>query len=361
MKNTSMSRFESLGVYLPEKVLSTSDLMSRCKKKPRWDIEQLTGIKERRVADGEFALDIAVKACENALALSSYESEDIDLIISCSISRITKKNTYCYEPSISTLIKNKIGAANAMTFDVVNACAGMFSGVYVMNSLIKSGAIKCGIVVSGEYITHIADQATREIRNSFDGQLASLTVGDAGAAVIMDKSTNGSGIHHLDMMNVSKHSKLCVAHPSKKSSGVVMMTKPIRLHKAALSILIPSYKKFSDAAGWTFDKIDHIIPHQTSMRAIHKGAKLLKNYIKVETDLKPTTIVPKYGNSASTSHFVALHDSLIGGNIKKDNSIVFMIQASGIVVGQCSYVIDDLAEKYENFWCKEKRKEEVYA
>ena len=249
--------------------------MSRCRKRPRWDLEKLTGVRERRVVGkDEFALDLAVKAAEKALAMSKYDAGEIGLIISCSISRLCdREKVFCFEPSMASQIKRRIGASGAMTFDVVNACAGMFTGIYIMDSMIRAGVVKTGIVVSGESITHLADQATKEIRSSFDGQLASLTVGDSGAAVIMEGSRGGNvGFHNLDMITVPEHSGLCVAHPSKKGRRRGDDHQPVRLQKAAMKIKDPFFKKSIDRAmDRRQDRCHH--PHQTSSRAIRKGGK----------------------------------------------------------------------------------------
>lgn len=345
------SRIESLGVYLPEKVLSTEELISRCRKRPRWDLEKLTGVRERRVVGkDEFALDLAVKAAEKALAMSRHKAGDIGLIISCSISRLCdRERVFSFEPSMASQIKKRIGASGAMTFDVVNACAGMFTGIYVMDSLIRAGVVRTGIVVSGESITHLADQATKEIRSSFDGQLASLTVGDSGAAVIMEGVRGtGAGFHNLDMITVPEHSKLCVAHPSKRGPGAVMITRPVSLQKAAMKIKDPFFKKSIDRAGWTVDRIDVIIPHQTSSRAIRKGGKTLMQYLGTDRHMEGVSIVDKYGNPSTTSHFVALHETIMDGRVFTGSNIMFMIQASGLIMGQCSYTMDDLPDRYRN-------------
>ena len=63
-------RIESLGVYLPEKVLTMEELLASCRRRPPWDLERITGIHERRVAVGEYAVDLAVQAARRALALS---------------------------------------------------------------------------------------------------------------------------------------------------------------------------------------------------------------------------------------------------------------------------------------------------
>ena len=67
-------KLESLGIYLPEKVLSMEELLQQCKKRPRWDLERITGIRERRVAVGEYAVDLGIKAARRALAMSRYDA-----------------------------------------------------------------------------------------------------------------------------------------------------------------------------------------------------------------------------------------------------------------------------------------------
>ena len=42
-------------------------------------------------------------------------------------------------PSYATLIANELGASNAQTFDVSNACASMMTSLMIAESRIKSG------------------------------------------------------------------------------------------------------------------------------------------------------------------------------------------------------------------------------
>ena len=70
---------ESIGYYLPPKVVSTKEVLEHCNPPVRFPLEQLTGIKTRRMAgETEFALDLAKKAVEHCLANSRYTPEDID-------------------------------------------------------------------------------------------------------------------------------------------------------------------------------------------------------------------------------------------------------------------------------------------
>ena len=64
-------RIESLGVYLPEKTVTTEELMASCRRRPGCDFERITGIRERRVAEGEYASDLAIGAARRWRAVDS--------------------------------------------------------------------------------------------------------------------------------------------------------------------------------------------------------------------------------------------------------------------------------------------------
>ena len=82
----SNSLIESMGVYLPEKVVTTEELLQGCRVKLNIPFEKLTGIRSRRVADrDEFSIHLAEKASARCFANSRYTPEEIDLIICCSI------------------------------------------------------------------------------------------------------------------------------------------------------------------------------------------------------------------------------------------------------------------------------------
>ena len=66
---------------------------------------------------------------------------------------------------------------NATTFDISNAGAGMLTGVFVVANRIRLGEIDCGMVVSGEYISQLGQNAAKHVRHILSRELASLTLG----------------------------------------------------------------------------------------------------------------------------------------------------------------------------------------
>ncbi len=141
-------------------------------------------------------------------------------MISCSITKFRGGLTQWLEPTMSSAVARAIGAANAMTFDLSNACAGMLTGVTVLNNWIRQGIVERGLVVSGEYISQLGQNAARHIRNIMSKELASLTLGDAGAALLLERAPAGSaGISLAGFTTVADHSRLCLAYPKGARSG----------------------------------------------------------------------------------------------------------------------------------------------
>ncbi|MFC1545568.1 3-oxoacyl-ACP synthase III family protein, partial [Gemmatimonadota bacterium] len=134
---TGNAKIESLGVYIPPAVVTTDELLDSCKHRPRLDLERITGIRERHVAEGEYAADLGIKAAERALDMSRYSASDLEMIICTSISKYNQEQAVDFEPATSVAIRRAIGASNAINFDIVNACAGMFNGILVLESFIR--------------------------------------------------------------------------------------------------------------------------------------------------------------------------------------------------------------------------------
>lgn len=344
------SRFESIGAYLPEKSVTTEELIARLAVPPAFDVEKITGVRERRVHDTrpesyEDSFTLAGKALDDCLSRSQYAGSDIDVLISTSITR-SKDGTRMYmEPSFASALARRIGAENAITFDLSNACAGMLSGTYILDRMIRSGMVRNGIVVSGEAITPIADTAVREISEKYDLQFASLTVGDSAAAVVLDPSVDESDrIDYIELVTASEFSHLCLGMPSDKSSGVALYTDNRKMHnEARFLVWTDTQRMFYEKRGTTFaeENFDYIIHHQFGAAAVPFMNALAER--EFETPMPPDlNVISEYGNTSSTSHFIVLHDHLRRGEIPDGSKLLMVPAASGVVGGFLSTTISSL-------------------
>ena len=350
MKQTQRSLIESLGVYLPPRTVSTKTIVDGCVACPKLPLERLTGIASRHMAgETEFSLDLGVKAVADCLARSQYGPDDIDLVVCCNISRLDGANEYSFEPSTASRICATFGIGDAIAFDLTNACAGMFTGIYLVNALISSGAIRRGLVVSGEYITHLTRTAQLEIESLGDPRVACLTLGDAGAAVIIDGTERTDcGFYAVDLFTLGRHSDLCIAKTTDQPhGGAIMTTDMLALAKIAVTAFLQHSAATVFRLRWRPDQVDHIVPHQTSRTTLETASREVKRLVAGRAKFEDKIInnVANRANTATTSHFVALKDAIVAGKVRSGESIVFGIQASGVTVGTAVYRLDDLPDR----------------
>jgi 3-oxoacyl-[acyl-carrier-protein] synthase-3 len=342
------SRFAAIGACIPAPRLTSDELMASTRYETAIELERLTGVRERHVVgEGEDSSTLALGAARDALAHARCQPEDLDMLIVSSISRhVGGMRRIQLEPPVSVALKEALGARRALSFDLSNACAGMMTGVFLLNDFIRQGRIRRGMVVSGEYISELGRNAAEEVRDVMSDQLASLTLGDAGAAAILERAPDGdAGIEVAGFTTLSEHSRLCVAFPSKIGPGTTMHTNAREIHRAGIEDAVPMLREVLDQAGLQFDQIDYLIPHQTSARAIKKAMVEFADQLGASPRHVVIT-VDELGNTASTTHFVALWKYLIEGRFSEGDRILLLSLASGLEVGVVIFRVGDLVGHY---------------
>jgi len=341
------TRFESIGAYLPSTVTSTRELVSQMRNAPPFDLEDLTGIRNRRVHDTrpesyEDSFVLALRAAEDALSRSRYSADQLDIVISASITRFRGPDRFYFEPSFALMLKESLGARAAIHFDVSNACAGMLTGVMVLDRMIKAGVVRNGLVVSGEQITAITDTAVREIEEPYDPQFGSMTVGDSAAAVILDESTSEADrIHYVEMMTCADYAHLCIGMPSDRSTGIALYTDNHQMHKEDRLMLWPTFQtELLSKMGSSFpeEQFDYVIHHQVGTRFIKKVSRFGAEIFQAPMP-ESLAVVEEYGNTSSTSHFVVLHEHL---KTRPGGKFLLVPAASGVVTGCLSATVSSL-------------------
>jgi amino acid adenylation domain-containing protein len=342
---------ESIGTYLPAEIVSTDAVLAGCTVEVGIPLERLTGIKNRRVVGrGEYSIDLARQAMDDCLGRSSYGPEEIDLIIACNISRCDgPDHKFVFEPGTAARLRDRCGLTNAIAFDISNACAGMWTGINVADAYLKTGLVQRAMVVSGEYITHLTETAQKEIEGPMDSRLACLTLGDAGAAVILERGANNRvGFHDIDMATLGAYSKLCVAKTTDgPHGGAVMFTDSIAGTAVAVRAAVPYVAAVMRRHGWRPQSADHLVIHQTSESSLNDAMLAINRVFGKSAAHLGNTIfnLTERGNTASTSHWVALKDHILSNRIQSGDRTVFGISGSGQTVGAALYTFDDLPDR----------------
>ena len=343
------SRLAAVGVYLPERRMRSETLMRECHPLVRpLDLEAVTGIRERRIcAENEDALTLATNAARDCLRRSSLDGRDLEMVISSSISRMRAGLDFQYEPPLSLELKTAIGAPEAIHFDLVNACAGMLTGVMVLDDFIRRGEIRRGMVVSGECLSNVALNAAADMDCLPNDQIASLTVGDAGAAVILERTDRDApGFENSEFRTVAAFDDLCIGRPRQGGPGIAMLTKAKELQEIALQEIVPFLRELLSEHGGDISQVQCFIPHQTSSKTIELGTTYLCHELGVAPPRHVAITVCEYGNTASTTHFLALHHLLCDGKLGDGDRVLLLCYASGIVVGYSLLMLDGVAKNY---------------
>jgi len=97
----------------------------------------------------------------------------------------------------------------------------------------------------------------------------------------------------------------------------------------------------------SFEQIDYLIPHQTSRSSITSGAKEYAKYFGA-TPGKIIINLRDYGNTASTTHFLALFRYLNEKRFQLGDRIMLLSFASGLVIGVVIFPMNGMVERYGN-------------
>ncbi len=348
MSNTII---ESLGTYLPPKVVTSEEVLAGCVQPIKFPLAKLTGIKSRRMAgETEFSLDIAIQAVTACLTNSKYNPDDIDLIVCGNISRCDAPGfQFTFEPSTAVRIKEHFGFTNAIVLDVSNACTGLFTAAYVIDAFLKTGLIRRGLAVSGEYISHLALTAQKEIESFMDSRLACLTVGDGGAALILEQAPNNQvGFHEFEMYTLGRYSEACIGKATdREHGGAIMYTDAVTVSSVNLKQAVSHAGMIMERSQWPKEDFQHIIVHQTSKTTINDVPREINKFFGEEVCQDGSVInnIEERGNTATTTHMIALMDSIRSKRINTGENAVFGITGSGATIGTALYTFDDLPDR----------------
>lgn len=342
---------ESIGVYLPPKIVTTEEILEGCVKPIRFPMARLTGIKTRRIAgETEFSIDLAKKAVAECLANSKYGPEDIDMVICGNISRCNMPGLkFSFEPGTAIQLQRYFGFKNAIVYDLDNACTGLFTAVYIVDAFLKAGLIRRGLVVSGEYISHLIITAQKELESFMDSRLPCLTVGDAGAAMILESAPDKRvGFHDFEMYTLGHYSEDCIGKATdREHGGGIMFTDAVRVSAVNMTQAVAHAANILKRSGWPGDAFQHIIIHQTSGTTIRDAARAINSYFGTEVCKQENVIynIEDRANTATTTHIVAIMDHIRSGRIKSGDNAVLGITGSGATIGAALYTFDDLPDR----------------
>lgn len=316
--------FRSIGAYVPEKILTNSDLEKMVDTTDEW-IFKRTGIKERHIAaEGETTSDLGVRAAQLAIERSGLTPSDIDMLICATIS----PDYFCM-PSTATLIATKLGLDKVPSFDLSAACTGFVYALSVARAFIESGMKKNILIVGAEKLSAITDYTDRGTCILFgDGAGAAIiSASEKKTHAIIDIHTGSDGAY-ADLLMSPNGGSGSVHDDILKGSACFVKMKGNETFKVAVRTLTSDVMAILKDNNIPSSAIDHFIPHQANYRII----KAVGDALNME-EKQVVLTVEKYGNTSGASIPMAINDIYESGRLQEGDLMLLDAFGGGLTWG----------------------------
>jgi 3-oxoacyl-[acyl-carrier-protein] synthase-3 len=300
------------GSAVPEKVLTNEMLSEMVDTNDEW-IRTRTGIKERRIVEGQTTRDLSREAAAAALEAANKAAgitpEDIGVVICASLGT---KDSYC--PSLACNLQRDLGLReDIFAFDLNAACSGFVYALITASHLINTD--KYALIVGCDVLSQFTD---------FTDRGTCILFGDAaGAAVVVPNlETDGADFHWVseasgsDLLRVEDYVYM-------DGQGVF---------KFAVEAIVRTTRAVADKAHVALEDIDLFICHQANERILKSAAKRLgvpleRFFMNLE----------RYGNTSAASIPLALDEAVDAGAVRPGSKIVISGFGGGMTAGAACF------------------------
>lgn len=316
-----------MGSYSPSLCVTNDDMAKIVDTSDEW-ITTRTGIKSRRLVNGEPTWEMGLKAAEEAVKNSGIDPLDIGLIIDTTIT-----NDF-FTPSVACVIQDKIGASNAAAYDLNAACSGFVYAVDAAKRYLQTDPdMKYVLVVANETLSRVTDYTDRSTCVLFGDGAAAAVIGRSEKLFTSFIGADGSGAHFL----YAKSHK--VRHPMRTAedhidsgefaAGTTYLVQDGKeVYKFATKALPMAARKAAEKIGLDLNTVDWFVPHQANIRIIETAAKNLG----VSMDKFIVNIADR-GNTSSASIPIALSEAIADGRVKKGDRLCLVGFGAGLTMG----------------------------
>jgi 3-oxoacyl-[acyl-carrier-protein] synthase-3 len=299
-----------------EKIIDTSD---------EWIVTR-TGIRSRRmIQPGQAMSDLATSASELALEMAGVSHKKLDLIV------VGTSTADMLSPSTACIVQHRLGAKNAVAFDVNAACPGFIYSLAIAQKFMQDGSYRHALVVGGEIVSNRIDYKDRS---------TCVLFGDGAGAVVLGHS-NGKRDGEILATQIYSDGDLwellyVPGGGSRIPPSYQMLDQGLQyvkmqgneVYKYAIRTMVDSARKTLESKNISSDEIDWFIPHQANIRIMEEVAKRLE----IPLD-KVIITVHKYGNTSAASIPTALDEAVRSGKIQRGDLILTNSFGAGFTWG----------------------------
>ncbi len=299
------------GAATPTTYLDNQGLTQLVETSDEW-ISTRTGIKQRRLAGvADSVSDLATAAAKEAIAMAGISPEELDLII---LATSTADDLF----GTAGLIQGKLGAKQAVAFDLTAACSGFVFGMVTGAQFIRSGVYRNVLLVAADILSRWVDWSDRR---------TCILFGDGAGAIVMQASecdrfsgfelrSDGSQNHSLNLAYQGQPKELVEGVTISQGTYQPITMNGQEIYRFAVKKVPEVIEKALFRANLSVDKVDWLILHQANQRILDAVADRLK----IPPD-KVISNLAHYGNTSAASIPIALDEAVRQGKIKPGDTI----------------------------------------
>lgn len=275
--------------------VTNHDLLAQSPGMTVEEVFRLTGIEQRHwVAEGQNAVNMAVKACWDVLDQERLIIDDLDLVI-CSTTTPT-----VVTPSMACQVLNGMtgGKSDAMlqAYDINAACSGYLYALQAGYDFLQSRPNGRVMVVTAEVLSPLLDPADLD---------TAILFGDATSATILygEDHLENSSVRLLRPEVSAKGEDGSTLSVPFLNDGFIQM-KGRRVFSEAVRSMTASLNRVCSREGVDVGALKMIVPHQANQRII--------DAIQTRVDVDVFSNIRTHGNTSSSSIPLCLSDVLPG-------------------------------------------------
>lgn len=310
------------GSNVPPRRLTNADLEQTVDTSDEWIVTR-TGIRERRIVDGQATSDLAIAAARGALQAAGVDAGQVELILVATVT----PDEVC--PPVSCRVQAAIGAERAAGFDLSAACSGFLNALMTGHRLVASGAYANCLVVGADVMSSMTDYQARDMCVLF---------GDAAGAVFLGEPRDGGVVidHLLGLDGRGADMILTPAGGSRRPASAATVAGRehfLRMNgkevfKFAVQKLPEVMQELLARNGLGVDDLAMLVPHQANLRILEAGAKRLG--LPME---RVMVNVDRYGNTSAGSIPLALDEAVRSGRIRRGDLVGLVSFGGGLSWG----------------------------
>ncbi|TVZ39363.1 3-oxoacyl-[acyl-carrier-protein] synthase-3 [Alteromonadaceae bacterium 2753L.S.0a.02] len=319
------SKIVGAGAFVPEQTVTSDELMTELKIDqigiPTAFFERSTGIVERRWSD-EPCTNMAIKASQSALVDANIDPVDIDAVIYCGIHPVRS------EPATSHEVQRAIGARNATSFDISNACMGLLNGLSLADCYISAGAASNILVCAGEQPSLVSLDVMRQLKKSLSREnfrrlMGAFTVGDGGGAFVVSREGYGPQFRKMQFRSYAELSDQCYVTTGEDFIEFEMQMEAIS--KAMVAAHQEMIATTYSGLAWTPNDISTLFCHQVGARPHRRMVEMSG----VNKNKAPITY-ERFGNLTSVTFAI----NYVANKPSRGDKLLFCGAGSGLSVCQ---------------------------